>query len=240
MFHLLETLPYDNIKNSVTLAARLHQGLRPPLDLLPLELPVQIRNMIINCWDQDRENRKTAINCWSILQRQHNVMCNLPNDIYLSHHIETQGFAEFIYRQFELKGLRVRMSSTVDYGERITEIEKSKVFVVIMNTSYQLEIECMSELKIASLGKPNRCISTIIIDINYHLWMHSETVYLCKLLDPAVVTLDLAPVAAGASEDEFNNEYFLISEDQDRLRIEVDSYVSELVKFLSSLTDYHL
>lgn len=240
MFHSLETLPYDNIKNSVTLAARLHQGLRPPLDLLPLELPVQIRNMIINCWDQDRENRKTAINCWSILQRQYNIMSNLPNDIYLSHHIEVQGFAEYIYRHFELRGLRVQMSSTIDYDERKTEIEKSKVFVVIMNTSYQSEIECMNELKIASLGKPNRCISTIMIDIDYNLWMFSETVYLCKLLDPTIVTLDLAPLAVNWPEDELNNEMFFFSEGQDMLRIQVDSYVSELVKFLSSLTDYHL
>lgn len=167
-------------------------------------------------------------------------MSNLPNDIYLSHHIEVQGFAEYIYRHFELRGLRVQMSSTIDYDERKTEIEKSKVFVVIMNTSYQSEIECMNELKIASLGKPNRCISTIMIDIDYNLWMFSETVYLCKLLDPTIVTLDLAPLAVNWPEDELNNEMFFFSEGQDMLRIQVDSYVSELVKFLSSLTDYHL
>lgn len=49
------------------LGAKLHQGLRPDINLIPEDVPFEVRYMIECCWDGDRSQRKTAHECYNII-----------------------------------------------------------------------------------------------------------------------------------------------------------------------------
>ena len=46
-------------------------GIRPPLNLLPTDCPLDIRYMLNSCWDGDRRNRKSSVECVAILLTAH-------------------------------------------------------------------------------------------------------------------------------------------------------------------------
>lgn len=81
---LTSSKPFSEISNSTLLASKVHQGFRPSLDALPKEVPAKIVQMIQACWDADRDKRKTAIECYSILKRYYENMSKTPIDVYLT------------------------------------------------------------------------------------------------------------------------------------------------------------
>lgn len=76
--------PFSDISNSTLLASKVHQGFRPSLEMLPKEVPMKVVQMIQACWDADRDKRKTAIECYSILKRYYENMSKTPIDVYLT------------------------------------------------------------------------------------------------------------------------------------------------------------
>ncbi len=64
---LSQSLPFAGVRTEAALCAQVHQGTRPPLHLLPTDTPVDVKSMIISCWDKDRSKRKLAVECMSIL-----------------------------------------------------------------------------------------------------------------------------------------------------------------------------
>jgi serine/threonine protein kinase len=65
---LCEEIPFKAVLSETALCSKVHQGARPDLNLLPTEIPPQIRDMISACWDRDRTVRKSAEECLNILK----------------------------------------------------------------------------------------------------------------------------------------------------------------------------
>jgi serine/threonine protein kinase len=63
--------PYSEIKSIFELGARLHQGYRPDINWLPQMCPDPVIAMMRACWSGDRQERKTACECYEILEFQH-------------------------------------------------------------------------------------------------------------------------------------------------------------------------
>jgi serine/threonine protein kinase len=59
---------FPDINSEAVLATVVHQGTRPPLTLIPQDTPQSVVDMVINCWDKSRSQRKTAAQCVVILE----------------------------------------------------------------------------------------------------------------------------------------------------------------------------
>ena len=59
--------PFEDIKTFKKLSKKVLKGDRPPIDKLPEETPVAVKEMIQRCWDGDRSKRLSAYRCAEIL-----------------------------------------------------------------------------------------------------------------------------------------------------------------------------
>lgn len=75
--------PFSEIRTIFELGARLHQGLRPDLNWLPQKTPEPIIHMIRLLWSGDRNERKTAQECYDLLKLQYDKLTNTNMDTFL-------------------------------------------------------------------------------------------------------------------------------------------------------------
>ncbi len=104
---LSQLYPFNEVRNETELSAKIHQGHRPPIEQLPAETPSTVVRMIEYCWDADRSKRKSAIECFSILQHQEMIHTRIMYDVYISHDGSlSQVMVSHIFHRFAQQGIR--------------------------------------------------------------------------------------------------------------------------------------
>lgn len=81
---LCQTKPYLTISTEAMLASRVHQGFRPDLIKLPDDTPEDVGHMILCCWEKNPAIRKTAYECFAILQNSYLLMAKSRPEVYFS------------------------------------------------------------------------------------------------------------------------------------------------------------
>ena len=80
---LTQLKPYSDITSAVELSVKIHEGVRPDINLLPKDCPYAIRNMIERCWDTDRNNRMSALKCFITLRECYELVSTSDYDVYI-------------------------------------------------------------------------------------------------------------------------------------------------------------
>jgi serine/threonine protein kinase len=186
---LAETKPFLSIKSEAALCSKVHQGMRPDLNLLPPDTPMVIQDMITACWDKNRAVRKSAIECLAILECQYNMMRHAHVDIYLmsSPSYPYPGFLTQIYRILSEAGYVVQFDRhlhyTVDDTEvkQYVEISEDTRIMVILDKSFQNNTTCIDELTEIITTHPDNKIIPVCVEQKAALstWMNEG---LCKVL----------------------------------------------------------
>jgi hypothetical protein len=104
---LSQEKPFSEVKTEGMLCAKVHQGYRPSLANIPPETPAGVIAMIECCWDKEREKRKSAVQCLSILEYHLGVMMETKFDIYFSHSLGNQFMLSYVFHHLTQTGYRV-------------------------------------------------------------------------------------------------------------------------------------
>ena len=59
--------PFEKITSDIQMHAALRRNQRPPVADLPWEVPPAVVDMIQTCWSTDRKQRRTSVECYSIV-----------------------------------------------------------------------------------------------------------------------------------------------------------------------------
>ena len=150
---LVSMRPFENVSvsNQHQLEREILRGTRPPLTQLPVDTPMRVQQMIIDCWDKDRSKRWTASKCFMAINREYDLLTTKEFDIFFSHRWNDKPFLTHLYN------LLCEAGYTVWYDEhhmghdliRSMEqgIEKSIVVLACVDSVYQTRPNCMLELK---------------------------------------------------------------------------------------------
>jgi serine/threonine protein kinase len=123
---LAEKLPFHDVKNKTVLSSIVHKHGRPPLAAMSTETPLKVSELIESCWQTDRAKRKSAVECFSVLQYHYGLLASREYDIFISHDAVCTTLAcSLSYRLVQL-GFRVCCAFSKQREEH-DSIYKSKV-----------------------------------------------------------------------------------------------------------------
>ena len=136
---LTQQKPFNNIFSDVELSLKVHQGVRPDVNqLLSINCPSAIREMIGKCWDSDRNIRLTSLNCCTILRECYFLLSTMEYDIYLSYRQSSNNelLVSHIRNQLIENGFKVAWKH--DNASKDTEhlfelIKKSKILLACLD-----------------------------------------------------------------------------------------------------------
>ena len=147
--------PFPNVTSQVELSVQVHQGVRPDINQLPNDCPEAIRTMITTCWDHNRTNRKTSLECSLLLRQCYDQLTfNTIYDVYFAYRYDnTNKVTNRIRNKIMSTGLKVvwipdDQIEDVNAVMRYDYISKSKVIVMCLDHAYQTDPRCISELQI--------------------------------------------------------------------------------------------
>jgi hypothetical protein len=138
---LTQKKPFCHIKNELDLGIALHQGIRPSVADLPNETPPGIIEMIKSGWSLERCQRKTAAECYSILNHNLSVISSSEFDIFFSHAWASKPFLSNVYSELTKFKYRVWYDQN-DMGleikdSMITGIKNSRIVIACVDSRYQ-------------------------------------------------------------------------------------------------------
>ena len=189
---LAEDKAFKEISGVALLGTRLHQGLRPPLSLIEA-YPMVIKNMIISCWDKERANRKSAIECWSLLSKQFKNLSIIKHGVFLSYHSRNEGIAKLVFNRLISRGLKVRAACVEDCKSTLSDdIKQSSILVIILSPDYQSDENCIKILQ-SNSNKRNGRLWTIFTQTDVESWLKPKTIYFCQLFDSNNPSRQLPP-----------------------------------------------
>jgi hypothetical protein len=196
---LTETKPFQGTSYEIVLSSMIHQGQRPAISALPSDCPHKVTKLLEDCWSTDRAVRKSAVECYSLLQYHHGMLTKSAYDIYLSSSLQVKPFfVNTLFHRLTQLGFKVCFGYNDPVIDTVVEsfVERCKVFVLVASQSYQSSSLCMAELRKAKQLQPPRPIIPIFIEKDVFLWSSQEFNYLCQLRSSALVAIDMAEVAA--------------------------------------------
>ncbi len=200
---LTEQKPFSNARNETVLSSMIHQGQRPSLDSIPSDCPRKVVKMIEACWNSDRSSRKSAVECFSLLQYRYGLLSKSVYDIYLGHESSTYpALSSNIFHRLTQLGFRVcfdqgqsnpgRESTAIVTDEgQVHSVESCEIFVFLVSQAFQSNEECMRLLRAAKTAKHPRPIFPIFIELGVEVWASQELIYLCQLRSTSLISLDL-------------------------------------------------
>jgi serine/threonine protein kinase len=154
--------PFAECKTEVVLSTRVHQGLRPNMNSIPLQFHRSVAVMIESCWSADRKVRKSATECFSILDHNYQIINHKHFDIFLSHTWSSKPFLSHVYAYLSRHGYRVWYDQNEmrhDMIDSMNEgIENSKYFMACVSQAYQKSKNCMFEFTKAVDTKPDKIL----------------------------------------------------------------------------------
>jgi hypothetical protein len=144
---LSQQKPFADIKNEGLLCVTIHQNGRPDLSELPEGIPVTIIEMITSCWSKKRSDRKSAAECFTIINECLEVIFT-KYDIFMSHSGSyRKDLMNNIVYIFTQAGLRVRWNSKGALSVNKLTLTQSSV--------YQSYIASKNGLTASSISRSN-------------------------------------------------------------------------------------
>jgi hypothetical protein len=221
---LVEKVPFETAWNETVLSSMVHQGERPNLQLIPSDCPKRVVKLIEQCWQTDRSVRLSAVECFSVLQYQYDLMAaSKQYDVFLSCTTATTPFTTLIFHRLTQLGFRVwfehvqqdnegndnENKSSESSEEKVKKtISDSSVFVLVVNASYEEDKSCMNQLRFArSTLKPPRPVIPLLAQSDYVDAVGSrEVVALCQLKSTLTVFRDVSELQPTSDIWNNNNE----------------------------------
>ena len=185
--------PFADIKNEGELCTKVHRGNRPPLSDLPKDTPQVVINMIDSCWNRDRNLRRTAVECVSILQYEYLINIKSNFDIYFSHAAVPKLLLSHIFHYFIRLGFSVcsgqGCGSNGGDGQHSTDLIKSKIVIVCFDKEYQQSTQCMKDLEVLRETCPEKMILTLVVEEKLMGWANERAKEVCALSSEYMVDI---------------------------------------------------
>ena len=114
---------------------------RPDLNELLDEVPPAVRAMIECCWDKDRANRLSALQCYNTLDQAYNVLSQAKFDIFFSHPWKNKNILSYVKKFLNSHRYRVWYDENEmgwDLSRSMKEgIDNSQLVLVCLNQLYE-------------------------------------------------------------------------------------------------------
>ena len=172
---LVGARPFENTSNQHQLEKDILRGERPLLTRLPVATPDRIKEMIIDCWDKDRDRSKRwlASECFTAINREYQLQTLTEFDVFFSHRWASKKFLSHVYNLMCTDGFTVWYDvhhMGHDLVKSMEEgIEKSTVVLACVDSDYQARPNCMLELRhahkvVTQGGHRTKCIIGVMME----------------------------------------------------------------------------
>jgi len=216
---LTQERPFKELRSESALSTRVHKGVRPSIDLIPKDTPLDVVGMVELCWDKDRSQRLSAIECLAILHYQFDLHSGKKFDVFLSHSKRLRPFFSHISHALTQNGYRVWFDHQLDNNGTTTRdsiaekeaivaastrgIEMSSVFVVCVDRTFAASESCLSELRTAHSMNPSKPMIVLTVETDPASWSSPELSQLCGFdnnnkASTTISYVDISSVVAGA------------------------------------------
>lgn len=212
---LTEQKPFQHARNEIMLSSIIHQGQRPPIIEIPSDCPQAVVRMIESCWSTDRSQRKSAVQCHSILNCHYSILIKGVYDVYICY--ESSANIKIpceIFHRLTQMGLKVFCKDD-GLSDSNFDLMTCKTYVPIVSQRFALDSKCMQDLRDMKKINPPRAIVPVFIESDRDTWCSQELSYLLQLRSAALWMYDITAVATdeswltqdGPSDDVLNNLY---------------------------------
>ncbi|GBC05882.1 hypothetical protein RclHR1_00650001 [Rhizophagus clarus] len=145
---LSEEIPYNDISHDEHLATKICKGLRPEISN---NVPIFLANLIMKCWDAEKENRPTAKELYQILKKW-NDSSELTSEIYSQiKRCDEIGRKKFKSRSIKDKSKNVQIHPQAIYTSRLLNfknlpkpINSSNLSSLRLNSSISYDVQTTS------------------------------------------------------------------------------------------------
>ena len=153
--------PFEQLGAEGRVMMEVLKGERPSLNSLPIGTPPHIKQMIVDCWSKDRQQRWTAQECFVALNLEYNRLASKEFDIFFSHRWPSKPFLSHVHKLLCEHGYKVWYDLDHmghDLNKSMEEgVEKSTVVLAFVDAEYLQRPNCMRELlhahKVVTEGK---------------------------------------------------------------------------------------
>jgi Protein tyrosine and serine/threonine kinase len=233
---LAEKKPFQVAHNEIVLSSLVHQGHRPSLTDLPVDCPKAVVDMIESCWSTNRAVRKSAIECYSLLNYYFGLQAKTAYDIYLCH-----AWGRFdsvtcsIFHRLTQSGMKVYFpQNEVDsIDDNVIQISNCKMFLPVIHYKFQETESFLRFLREARKIQPPRLVVPIFAEAHREEWCNQELIYLLQLRSASPTLFDVSGIVSQESPPDDDGD----AEDlTDEARTQLNLVVDSIVRLLRSQT----
>ena len=148
MFEIIsEKIAFAQHYTELALASHVQRGKREDLTMLPKDVPYGVIQLIQSCWDTDRKNRKTAVECVVELHPIYLILSEIKTvDVLLCPSSSFKKFSRVIFHYFLRYGFTV-MYEDYDYREACEGVAKDIPLSIAGGSFSQHEVEIIPNSK---------------------------------------------------------------------------------------------
>lgn len=222
--------------NDLTLPGLLHstENNRPLIDQTTLsdQVPTVVRQLMVDCWDSNRDKRYSSFTCYTILDTVYQRLISEHWDIFLSHTWASKNIVSHLRSILRRRGYRVWYDLD-DMPHHLTDgmsagINRSQLLVACINQVYQDRVNCQFELQEAT--RFGKTIITVVLEENPVHWANDIIRTYCNIANLRYI--DISEVASQACwEEAFVNH---TDPPTDQMNI-LSSKADELIRLLGTL-----
>jgi serine/threonine protein kinase len=228
--------PFSDVRTDAALCAKVHQGHRPSIGLLPIEVQAtSIGDMIECCWSVKRSDRLSAEECYSILNHYYTTFSHKQYDIFFSHAWKNKPFLTHVHNYLVRMGyivwydqseMRYNMIDSMKSG-----ITNSTVVLACLSSVFQTRENCMFEIREAMSLSPPKPIVPIIIEENVNIWMSQELASLFNVAKDDFSTKSFVDISM-ASKLQWEDSEGIVTKEMSHV---LESSLSQLIPILNNL-----
>jgi serine/threonine protein kinase len=167
--------PFPETSSESALCSMIHKGMRPSLELIPKELMSSpVKDLITSCWGAERNQRKTAMECYTILSHAKLLLSTVKEyDVFLSHSWTSRPFVYQLCCRLRNFGFRVLFeSSDIETFpvDAFLKIQSCSLIIAFLDCNYLQRPDCRTELcEISSIVKNKQFLSVVLDEfaVNY-------------------------------------------------------------------------
>ncbi len=190
-------LPFDEAQNEIMLSTMVHQGQRPHLERLPKDCPRKVVELIDACWQTDRALRRSAVDCYTLLNHQLNQLSSVDQqyDVYMIHASSPYSIlSSHIFHLFSQRDIKTYISIEEDDENEIIpqHLSLCKCIVIMVSRSFQEDRRFIDPLVTARSMRPSLRIIPLFLEADPLSWCNAELVYLCQLRTEGIKVYDLS------------------------------------------------
>ena len=236
-FEILTGLkPFEGVPEDLIIS-KIIKGDRPDVSLIKAEYPKSLKRLIERCWSPDRNERPTALECYTCIDQYYNVLRKNSYDIFFSHPWTKKSVLRYAKHNLASLGYRVwydENDTQWDIVRSMKEgVEKSKVVLACISVAYENSNNCMFELT-ETCKLANKPIITLSTDANPFTWAgqnttHGDLKQMCGIDGQGKLFFDIGEICARPGWELGKNDDSLIpKKDIDDLNTEIGKVVKLL------------